>query len=339
MMASAPQFWDRPAGLAAGLLLPLGAMWDAAGRLHRRLARPYRAPVPVVCIGNLMLGGAGKTPVALALGAWLRERGRRPHIVGRGYHGHQAGPILVDPSRHTAAAVGDEALLLGRSLPCWVARDRAAGIRAAAAAGAEMVLVDDGFQNPAFAKTLSLLVVDAAYRFGNGHVFPGGPLRERLASGLARADAVVLVRGSGAPEYGKALHALGDRPVVTAEVIPIGGGRFAGARLVAFAGIGRPAKFFATLRGLGADLIETCAFPDHHPFRVREIRALRHAADRARSRLVTTAKDIVRVPSAERHGIEVLDIEIRWSEPERLVRLMTPILDAVHGGTDLAIGR
>jgi tetraacyldisaccharide 4'-kinase len=338
-MLGAPQFWDRPAGLVAGLLSPLGAVWEAAGRLHRRLARPYCAPIPVVCVGNLVVGGAGKTPVALALGQWLSAHGLRAHIVCRGYRGRLAGPILADPSRHSAAAVGDEALLLGRSLPCWVARDRVASIRAAATAGAEAVVVDDGFQNPAFAKTLSLLVVDAAYRFGNGHVVPGGPLRERLTRGLARADAVVLVRGGGEPDCGGAFQMLGDRPVVTAEVAPIAGERFAGARLLAFAGIGRPAKFFATLRGLGAELIEARAFPDHHRFQAREVSALRHAARRTRSRLVTTAKDIVRVPPAERDGIEVLDIEIRWPEPERLARLLTPILDAAHGGGHPTIGR
>jgi tetraacyldisaccharide 4'-kinase len=323
----------------ADLLSPIGAAWSAAGRLHRAMVRPYCAPIPVICVGNLVVGGAGKTPVAMALGAWLAERGVRPHIVSRGYRGRLAGPVLVDPSRHSVAGVGDEALLLARCLPCWVARDRAAGIRAARAAGAEAALLDDGLQNPAVAKTLSLLVVDAAYRFGNGRVIPGGPLRENLGSGLARTDAVVTVGGSGEAGGGELSGIFGDRPVLPAVLAPIAGERFAGARLSAFAAIGRPEKFFATLRRLGAEVIEARAFPDHHPFRAREIAALRRGAERAQSRLVTTAKDIVRLPPAERRGIEVLEVEIRWLQTEPLVRLLTPILQASHGGADIATGR
>jgi tetraacyldisaccharide 4'-kinase len=317
----------------ADLLSPIGAAWDAVGRLNRALARPYRAPIPVICVGNLAVGGAGKTPVAMALGAWLAARGVLPHVISRGYRGRRAGPVLVDPSRHSVAAVGDEALLLARYLPCWVARDRAAGIRAACAAGAKAVLLDDGFQNPAVAKTLSLLVVDATYRFGNGRVIPAGPLRESLGRGLARADAVVPVGGGGGLS-----GIFGDRPVLPAVLAPVRGERFAGIRLSAFAGIGRPEKFFATLRRLGAEVIEARAFPDHHPFRAREIAALRRGAERAHSRLVTTAKDIVRLPPADRRGIEVLEVEIRWPQPEPLMRLLAPILRACHGDADFAIG-
>jgi tetraacyldisaccharide 4'-kinase len=294
------------------------------------LARPYCAPIPVICAGNLVVGGAGKTPVAMALGAWLAERGVRPHVVSRGYRGCLEGPVLVDPSRHAAAAVGDEALLLARSLPCWVARDRAAGIRVARGAGAGVVVLDDGFQNPAVAKTLSLLVVDAAYRFGNGRVIPAGPLRESLKSGLARADAVVPVGG----DAGELSGAFGDRPVLPAVLAPVAGERFAGMRVSAFAGIGRPEKFFAALRRLGAEVIEARAFPDHHPFRGLEIADLRRAAARTRSRLVTTAKDIVRLPPAERRDIEVLEVEIRWLRPEPLARLLTPIVEASCGGAN-----
>jgi tetraacyldisaccharide 4'-kinase len=334
VISRAPPFWERRAGFAAELLSPLGAAWDAVGRLRRVLARPYGAPVPVVCVGNLVLGGAGKTPVVLGLAAWLAERGAGPHVVARGYGGRCAGPMRVDPARHSAAAVGDEALLIAGRFPCWVARDRAAGIRAAVAAGAAAIVVDDGFQNPGFAKTLSLLVVDAAYRFGNGRVVPAGPLREDRERGLARADAVVLIRGSGEPPGPEAGDGFGDRPVVPAVLAPVGGERFTGIRLFAFAGIGLPEKFFATLRALGAELVATHNFPDHHRYRAREITALRRAANRAGSRLVTTAKDIVRLPAAERDGIDVLDVEILWSEPGRLAGLMTPILATIRGDGD-----
>jgi tetraacyldisaccharide 4'-kinase len=164
-------------------------------------------------------------------------------------------------------------------------------------------------------------------------------LRESLAGGLARADAVMPVRGSGEAGSSELSGIFGDRPVLPAVLAPVAGERFAGMRVSAFAGIGRPEKFFASLRRLGAEMIEARAFPDHHPFRAREIMGLRRSAERTRSRLVTTAKDIVRLPPAARRGIEVLEVEIRWPRPEPLVRLLTPILEVCHGGAELAIGR
>jgi tetraacyldisaccharide 4'-kinase len=325
---AAPRFWAEPAGIRAGLLAPIGAMWDAAGRLRQGLARPYHAPVPVLCVGNLVAGGAGKTPVALALAAELAARGGVVHVVTRGYGGALRGPVRVDPARHDAAAVGDEALLLARRAPTWVARDRAAGVREAVAAGAGIVLLDDGLQNPAVAKTLSILVVDAGYGFGNGRVIPAGPLRESVARGLAKAGAVVLLAtaaeaGNPAPTViGAAL------PIVPATLVPVGGERLASERVLAFAGIGRPEKFFASLRALGAVVVGTQPFPDHRPYRAADIEPLRRAAERAAARLVTTAKDIVRVPPSHRTGIEVLEVEIRWADPAALDALIGPVLKA-----------
>ena len=211
----------------------------------------------MVCVGNLVAGGAGKTPVALSLAAHLVSRGIAVHIVTRGYGGRLGGPVRVDPARHDAAAVGDEALLLAARAPCWVARDRAGGVRAAVAAGAQMVLLDDGFQNPSIAKTLSLLVVDAEYGFGNGRVIPAGPLRESLARGLARADAIVLLEAEAQSRCLETLGIDGALPVLHAALRPVAGERLAGSRLLAFAGIGRPEKFFSTLRALGAELVGT----------------------------------------------------------------------------------
>jgi tetraacyldisaccharide 4'-kinase len=324
-MRAAPAFWARPPGLLSELLLPVGAGWDAAGRLRQALSRPYCPPVPVVCVGNMVAGGAGKTPLVLALAEHLVSRGTAVHIVTRGYGGRLGGPVRVDPARHDAAAVGDEALLLAARGPCWVARDRADGVRAAVAAGAQIAVLDDGFQNPGIAKTLSLLVVDAAYGFGNGRVIPAGPLRESLARGLARADAVVLVetephgRRPDVPGIDAAL------PVLRAILRPVAGERLAGRRLLAFAGIGRPEKFFETLRALGAELAGTRPFADHHRFRVREVEQLLRAADRAQARLITTTKDIVRVPAPMRSAIEVLEVEIAWHDPEALAELIGPV--------------
>ena len=324
-MRRAPAFWERPPGLLSDLLWPAGAGWDAAGRLRRALARPHRAAVPVVCVGNLVAGGAGKTPVVLALASRLAESGAAVHIVTRGYGGRLSGPVRVDPTRHDFTAVGDEALLLAARAPCWVARDRADGVRAAVAAGAAVVILDDGYQNPTIAKAVSLLVVDDAYGFGNGRVIPAGPLREGLARGLARADAVVLLGAGDASGDSATLGIDAALPVIPAALRPVAGERLVGKRLLAFAGIGRPEKFFATLRRLGSELVETRSFPDHHPFRAGEIDELLHAADCTRARLITTAKDIVRAPAEKRAAIEVLEIEISWRAPDALDQLLRSV--------------
>jgi tetraacyldisaccharide 4'-kinase len=326
MMRTAPAFWARPPGLLSELLLPAGTGWEAVGRLRQAFARPYCPPVPVVCVGNLVAGGSGKTPVTLALAMHLVSCGIAAHIVTRGYGGRLRGPVRVDPARHDAAAVGDEALLLAARTPCWVARHRADGVRAAVAAGAQMVVLDDGFQNPGIAKTLSFLVVDAAYGFGNGRVIPAGPLRESLARGISRADTVVLLSAEAAPGCLESLGISRALPVLHAVLRPVAGERLTGLRLLAFAGIGRPEKFFATLRAFGAELVSTRSFSDHHPYRAREIDQLLRTAERSQARLITTAKDIVRVPAAKRAAIEVLEVEIDWADPTALVELLRATL-------------
>ncbi len=265
-----PRFWANPPeapGLAARLLTPLAWGWTAETR--RRLRRPgSRLGVPVICVGNLSLGGAGKTPTVAALAELLAARGVAAHVVSRGYGGSLAGPVRVDERRHSAAEVGDEPLLLAAVAPVWVGRDRAAAARAAVADGARAVLLDDGFQNPALVKDLSIVVVDAGFGFGNGRVAPAGPLREPVADGLARAGLVLIL---GAPAARERLRrdwpALGRRPVIEAVLAPLATGMdWTGVRAFAFAGIGRPEKFFETLRGLGAEVIAARAFGDHAAF-------------------------------------------------------------------------
>jgi tetraacyldisaccharide 4'-kinase len=334
MPMRAPEFWHEPPGLAAGLLAPAGAAWDWAARLRRAVARPYRAPVPVLCVGNLVAGGSGKTPVALSLARLFTERGIAVHVMTRGYGGKLAGPMQVDAARHDADAVGDEALLLATVAPCWVAKDRAAGVAAAAKAGAEAILLDDGFQNPSIAKDLSLVIIDAEYGFGNGRVIPAGPLRERVAAGLARADAVVLIGDAPTTELVAA-----SCPILRAAVEPVNRDHFKNARIVAFAGIGRPEKFFAMLHRLGAQLVAKHAFADHHPYRANEIARLRETAARLDARLVTTAKDWVRLPPDLRIGIDVLDIEIRWREPAMLEQILGAFLPQAGDGRDARAAR
>ncbi len=318
MLVRAPDFWEH-GGPVATLLQPLAALNTAAGIMRRALTTPWRAAVPVICIGNLVAGGAGKTPVALSLATRLIKEGRRPHIVTRGYRGRLAGPIAVDPARHDAADVGDEALLLARAAPSWVARDRAAGARRAIEAGADLILLDDGFQNPSIAKDLSLLVVDGGYGFGNRRVIPAGPLREPIERGLRRAGAVIIL---GADTT--------DSEAAIARRLPVLHGRFVarnaddlkGRKILAFAGIGRPVKFYATLRELGAQIMAQHDFPDHHPYRAEEVNRLIAAAGEADALPITTAKDWVRIPAELRSHVRVLDVEIDWREPDALIELV-----------------
>jgi tetraacyldisaccharide 4'-kinase len=305
----APTFWQKR-GAAAISLAPLGALYALAGTLRRRWSTPERARVPVICVGNLVAGGAGKTPAALALIDLITAHGGRPHLLTRGYGGSLAGPAAVNPAAHDAASVGDEALLLAAHAPTWVARDRRAGARAAVAAGAGIIVMDDGLQNPTLHHDCDIVVVDGGYGFGNGLVMPAGPLREPIAAGLERARLVIVV---GADEH-DFCRALGARTtVVTARLMPRAGSeRWRGRRVLAFAGIGRPAKFFATLTDLGTELVAGVEFSDHHPYKVAEIDALRTRAGQLRAELVTTEKDWVRLPPALRREIGVLPVSLVW---------------------------
>jgi tetraacyldisaccharide 4'-kinase len=315
-MRPAPEFWSR-GGLCAQLLQPLAWAHEAAGAARRAFARPWRAPVPVICIGNVVAGGAGKTPVVLSLAQRLAARGATPHILSRGYGGSAAGPLRVDPARHGAAEVGDEPLLLAAAAPTWVARDRVAGARAAAEAGAGLILMDDGFQNPSLEKDLSLLVIDGSYGFGNGKVIPAGPLREPVAAALARADAVVLM---GEDESGIAAS-VGTTPILRATLVPVAGTALDGP-VVAFAGIGRPEKFFRTVADTGARLVAARGFPDHHAYAQRTLERLAAEAEAAGARLVTTAKDAVRLPPMWRVRVAVLAVEVRWQDAAALEALL-----------------
>ena len=305
----APSFWDTD-GLVPRLLSPAAALYQTIAAARWKRARPWRAPVPVVCIGNLVAGGAGKTPVARSVCARLAAKGCHAHLVSRGYGGRDRGPTRVDPSRHDSVDVGDEALLLAATGPTWIARDRAAAARKAVEAGARAIVLDDGFQNPALDKDLSFLVIDGAYGFGNGRLIPAGPLREPIGDGLARADAVVLM-GEDRANIAKKLPA--SLPVLPAHLKPSGGiDDVSGKPVVAFAGIGRPEKFFETLESLSCELLGRHPFADHHRYRDHEIMVLADKADKLQALLVTTAKDFVRLPDHLQGLVAYIEIEVEW---------------------------
>jgi len=322
-MMRTPEFWYPEEGRHAGplpwLLAPFAACFIFAGWLRQRFVRPCRASVPVICIGNLTAGGAGKTPAALALMARLRDKGIKAHFLTRGYGGHLSGPVRVDQTSHGARDTGDEALLLAASAPCWVARNRKAGALAAASAGAELLILDDGFQDPHLEKDLSILLIDAQRGFGNGWVMPSGPLREPIQNGLARADAVVIIGdGGNFSDFGKPrLHA--HRQLCNPEALR-------GRKIYAFCGIGAPQQFFEMLRNAGAVLTGTQMFPDHHPFTDQQINAILARAEEDGAAAVTTQKDWVRLGPAARQRITAIGMEMVFDDEAALAQLLEKVL-------------
>jgi tetraacyldisaccharide 4'-kinase len=313
----APAFWQDD-GIWPRLLAPAAAAYGWIARRRQQAARPWSAPVPVLSIGNLVAGGAGKTPVAISLTQRLAGHDRRPHLLSRGYGGRVRGPVRVDPSRHEAAEVGDEPLLLARAAPTWVARDRAAGARAAIADGATMLLLDDGHQNRALTRDLALLVIDGGQAFGNRRLIPAGPLREDIEEGLARAHGAVLLGDDGT---GLGTELAGRLPLLTGRLAPEPS-PVAGKAVVAFAGIGRPEKFFATLEDMGCEVLGRHAFADHHPYREHEVLVLLDKATKLDAALVTTAKDRVRLPAHMQDLVEVVEVAVAWDDEAALDALL-----------------
>jgi tetraacyldisaccharide 4'-kinase len=336
----APEFWYPEEGESPQRLLPLfrlaSVAYDFGGRLRHWCTKARRVPAAVFCVGNLVAGGVGKTPIALALAERLQAKGRKVYFLTRGYGGSERGPLAVDPGGHDATMVGDEALLLAARAPTVVARQRAAGALLACAGGADAIVMDDGFQNPSLKKDLSLVVVDSDTGFGNGHVIPAGPLREPIARGLKRAHGLVLM-GPGPPP--KALYEHLKLPIFRArlEADLAAGESLRGTTVVAFAGIGRPAKFFSMLSALGCVILRAEGFPDHHPYSTDELARLKGYARATRARLVTTAKDFVRIPLPQRQGIECVPVRAVFLDEGALDRLIEQTLLAFDHGAAHAV--
>lgn len=333
MKLSTPQWWyerDRRAmPVTRGLLTPLSWIWAAVTARRISQARPIDPGAPVICVGNLTLGGAGKTPVVREIARRLSGRGVAAHVLSRGYGGQLAGPVRVDPARHTSAEVGDEPLMLAGEAAVWVARDRAAGARAAAEAGAGAIVMDDGHQNPSVRKALSLVVVDGETRngewpFGDGRVFPAGPMREPLGAGLARADAVILLLPDDLAAPDPALLAqLAPTPVLIAHLQPAAPPPK--GPLVGFAGVGKPWKVERALKAAGAELADFAPFPDHFAYDAASLERLAARAQQFSAGLITTEKDWVRLPPEWRARVTAWPVRARFEDDAALDRILEAV--------------
>ncbi len=309
-----PKYWQSNSFISK-LLQPVGWLYGAATQLRLRLAQPPHAAVPVICIGNLTAGGTGKTPVAISIAKMLNTAMYHPIFVTRGYGGKLQN-VLVNHKKHTPQEVGDEPLLLARQAPVVVNADRYAGAELAIKEGADMVIMDDGFQNPGLYKDLSFLVFDGHYGIGNGKIIPAGPLRETFADGIKRADALIIL--------GKDKHNL-----VARSHLPVFFGHTEAAQtapgntaVVAFAGIGHPQKFYHTLNTQGFNVVETIDFPDHHFYTHAELQAILDKAHALGAEVYTTGKDFVKIPSSLQKSFNVLEIAVVWDEPEQLLQFI-----------------
>ncbi|PZO81908.1 MAG: tetraacyldisaccharide 4'-kinase [Micavibrio aeruginosavorus] len=310
MPLKTPDFWNKKS-VVSYLLIPVSWLYRLGSRISRAFKRPYKASIPVLCIGGVVAGGSGKTPTVHAVVDLIRENGtyQNPVILTRGYGGILKGPTLVDPDIHDYSDVGDEALLHAAHAPTIVSADRAAGVRLAELSGADIIIMDDGLQNRTLAKTWAYLVIDAKQGIGNGHILPAGPLRESLRSALSRCVGVIYTNGTAAHH--------GDKPCfptrLTVTSVPDGTRDY-----FAFTGLGYPEKFRTTLQENGMRLSGFQAFPDHHPYTAEDIEDVLRQADGAQ--LITTEKDFVRIPPQFRHRVEVLPVVLTFDDADAFLQ-------------------
>lgn len=335
-LLATPKFWYGQgrgiARLLPVLLSPLG--WAYAAIQRQRFEMHYPVPMarPVICVGNIVAGGAGKTPVTLALADLLQREGFNPHLLSRGYGGSEEGPLQVSPDRDTAEDVGDEALMLVNAAPTWVAKNRALGVQAAIDTGATVIIMDDGFQNPTFFKDISVLVIDAASGLGNGRVIPAGPLREPFESAIYRADAVVLLGDDSRGMTEKITKEKPELPVFKARLAPAPNAPdLQGKQVYAFAGIGRPEKFRDTLTSVGAEVTGWAEFPDHYPYSEDDLREMLSSAREKQTPVFTTAKDHVRLPPSLRAEILPFPVSLLWEDEGAVAAFLSGRLAGQRG--------
>lgn len=303
-----PDFWKNENSLVSLLLMPFAFIYRSIGCLRQIFINSYNADVPVICIGNVTVGGAGKTPVALAIGKILQQKGIKFAFLSRGYGGSLTRPTIVDNKKHSAKEVGDEPLLLSRLATTIIAKNRKAGAELAVRNGAEVIIMDDGLQNPSIGKDMALLVIDGNYGIGNGHIMPAGPLREKLSSAIKKTAAVIFI---GEDKTGL-LTKLGESKIIRAEIdVPA---NRENKKFLAFAGIANPDKFFSSLAKGGYDIVKKTIFSDHYQYTENDINSLKNRAESLNACLITTEKDFIRLTERQQQDISILPIEIKWED-------------------------
>ena len=324
-----PDFWYRSKNsIIPYLLWPAGQAYLLACKIRRNYSKTWRASVPVICVGNLVVGGAGKTPTAIAIGKFFKKKGLNIHFLSRGYGKRLIGPIRVNPAGHSANDVGDEPLLLAQIAPTWVSADRRAAAELAIKTGAKILVMDDGFQNPEIHKDVSILVVDGEVGFGNGQLIPAGPLREGVNRGVSRANAVLII---GDDEHGlnttlKSQPNM-DIKILRGQLLPEQAVlNLKQKKVFAFSGIGRPKKFFNTLKAMGCSISGTAEFNDHHIYTTKEINSLVQEASDMNAILVTTSKDRVRLDEAGASKVLEIPVSLNWEDCAELEFLFKPVL-------------
>lgn len=321
-----PDFWySSEKSIRSLMLIPVAMIYDIISTLKRSYATPKKLPIPVICVGNVVAGGAGKTPVSLHIGQMLSDKGMKACFLSRGYGGSiKDRAILVNPEKHTAAMVGDEPLLLAQVLPTIVCPDRVLGAQLAIKKGAEVIVMDDGYQNPSLEKNLSILVIDGQRIYGNGRLIPAGPLRERPTSAMARAHMVVVMNRTDQ------VPTMPDEKAVYYATTKLQNSElFKGKKIYAFCGIANPEKFFAMLSATGANIIGTKAFEDHHPYSIAELNALLNAANEEKAVLVTTAKDMARIPKDVHECMIAAELALNFDNEGSLSYVLDYVLGRV----------
>ncbi|MBP9753023.1 MAG: tetraacyldisaccharide 4'-kinase [Proteobacteria bacterium] len=316
----APKFWNSDS-LLSKLLAPFSYLYLFLVYINKKNIEPVKLSVPVICVGNLVMGGAGKTPTVIALVEMLKKMGENPHIISRGYGAIVKGLKKVDPKWHHYLQVGDEPLMLSKVAPTWVCPNRVKAAKAAIADGATIIVMDDGFQNNSLIKDFNVLVVDAYQRFGNKKVFPSGPLREPLNDGLIRADIVVLVGDEKPKDLVYIKNVLQAR--FKAKTLP----EKPHERVIAFAGLGYPEKFKVSLLNAGYKVVDFVTYPDHFPYTITEMEKLLKKAQSKKAKLITTSKDAIRVPAHYKEKIDVFKINLEFDDIDFLEKNLKTALN------------
>ncbi len=329
-MLKAPRFWynqkNTPQKILKHALSPLGWVYERA--VEKRFEMNTQVPMskPVICVGNLTVGGNGKTPTVLSL-ANLFKKNYNPHLITKGYGGEEVGPIQINRELDTAEYIGDEALLLAARAPTWVAKNRPLGAQHAIDAGADIVIMDDGFQNPIIYKDFSLIVIDGKVGFGNQHVMPAGPLRENIEKGILRADAILII-GEDRNHVETLITSIKDIPVFKAKLVTASDNvKVKGKKVAAFAGIGRPSKFKETLEEYGAEVTMWKEFPDHYLYKTEDLRSFLKAAAKSKIPVITTTKDFVRIPKQIKRDLQTFAVELEWEDETGILSLIEQIIN------------